>query len=104
MNDSEFDNFLRRESAVKPLAEAPFRRAVWERIEAESAKASWYEALLARLIRPTARPAAGAACVLLTILAGVWLGRVAPSPAADARATYLASITPAADHALLHHR
>lgn len=91
MNDSEFDQFLRANSRGMTLPEAPFRRSVWARIGDAQPR---FRDLLAGLLARPIRPMAGAAWVLLPILAGIWLGSMQGGQASDPEALYLTSITP----------
>lgn len=95
MNDNELDQLL-RDSAVDPGLPSHFRSEVWTRIAIadERSFAGRWRRFLASLVRPV--PAT--ASVVVTVLAGVWLGAASVQEPKEAKLSYAESISPFLNH------
>lgn len=95
MNDSEFDQLL-RSAGARPSLPADFGRSVWARIEAGEAAAAELPSPAARRWFPWLATTGLAAAITL----GAWLGLQSRPHGEDAKAQYVRSISPFADHSL----
>lgn len=94
MNDSEFDDLLKKAAREEAPLPPSFRHGVWHRIESAALtrpdKSSW----LAALAGSFARPWAAFGSVAATIALGLWLGAASSPEAADSKVAYVQSISP----------
>lgn len=91
MNDTEFDDMLRKARGDVPVP-GSFRGDVWNRIAAEEPSASfaWFRSLVDGFVRPW-----NVVCgVTATITLGLFLGGLSAPRPADAKMVYAESISP----------
>ena len=91
MNDTEFDDMLRRARGDVPLPDS-FRRDVWNRIAGEEQRTPmrWFRSLVDDIVRPWSAVCGVAAMVAL----GLWLGALGGPPSTDTKMVYAESVSP----------
>ena len=93
MNDSEFDDLLRKARGDVPLP-GSFRQGVWHRIESTAAESPYGLGWLQNLLAVFVRPWGAVAGVAATVTAGLWLGAASIPEAKEAKLAYAESISP----------
>lgn len=91
MNDTEFDDMLRRARGDVALPDS-FRRDVWNRIASEGQRAPmrWFRSLADYIVRPWST-----VCGVTAIVAvGLWLGALSGARSTDAKIVYAESVSP----------
>lgn len=91
MNDTEFDNRLRKSTGDLPVPDS-FRSDVWNRIAAEGLRSPW--AWFHLLEESFSRPWNVVCGVTATVALGLLLGGLSVPRPADAKTAYAESISP----------
>ncbi|WP_035610435.1 hypothetical protein [Haloferula sp. BvORR071] len=94
MNDSEFDELLRRAARDEAPLPPSFRQGVWHRIEMAAQHPPEGIPWLAAVAAVFSRPWGAFASVATTVALGLWLGAASLPEAPDAKAAYAESISP----------
>ena len=93
MNDSEFDDLLRK--TRNPVLLPPsFRQGVWHRIENADAECPPEVVKFQPIVVAFTRPWGAVAGIAAMVTLGLWLGATTAPEARDAKITYAESISP----------
>ncbi len=93
MNDSEFDDLLRRTRDPVHLPPS-FQQGVWHRIESADADHTPEEVKFQPVVAALTRPWSAVAGIAAMVTLGLWLGATTAPEARDAKTAYAESISP----------